>query len=529
MTLPLQFIKINLRKGPSLMANTVLEVKGISKSFSGHKVLEDISFRIHEGEVISIVGENGAGKSTLMKIIGGIYRADSGEIYLEGKKVNFPDPLSAIKSGISIVHQELSLVPNLTVAQNIFSHREPINPFGFIQWSKLYRDTSEIFKQMGLDLDPSLLVEHLSVGMQQLVEIAKALSLNAKLLILDEPTSALSETEVELLYRVVTDLLKKGVAIIFISHKLLEVFRISTNVIVLRDGRLIGAVQPAKGSNYHQLNAPKIDEVVGMMVGRHLTDLYPPKSTGIKEVIFAVEGLKRLPYFENISFELRKGEILGFAGLVGSGRTETARAIFGADPLQAGKVFLEGRELRVKSPRDAIKEGVCYLTEDRKSLGLFLKMTVRNNAVAAAIQKFVSRIQFVKHHRIKEKSGYYVDHLQIRPFDDEVTIVNLSGGNQQKVLFAKWLCASPKVLIVDEPTRGVDVGAKAEIHSQLRKMAEDGVGMIVISSELPEILGLSDRVVIFNEGRITAILDGKTATEEEVMKYATHRKQGMGA
>lgn len=511
------------------MAKTVLEVKGISKSFSGHKVLDDISFRICEGEVVSLVGENGAGKSTLMKIIGGIYRADAGETYLEGNKVNFLDPLSAIKGGIGIVHQELSLVPNLTVAQNIFSHRERVNKLGFIQWSELYQDTREIFGQMGLDIDPSLLVEYLSVGMQQLVEIAKALSLKAKLLILDEPTSALSENEVELLYRVVNDLLKKGVAVIFISHKLFEVFKISNRVIVLRDGRLIGSVEPDRGADFQQRNAAKIDEVISMMVGRHLTDLYPPKSTAIGGEIFAVAGLKRLPYFDEISFKLHKGEILGFAGLVGSGRTEAARAIFGADPLQAGKVLLEGRELRLKSCRDAIKEGICYLTEDRKNLGLFLKMTVRSNTVAAAIRKFVSRCLFIKHEDIKGKSQYYVDHLQIRPFNDETTVLNLSGGNQQKVLFAKWLCANPKVLIVDEPTRGVDVGAKAEIHSQLRQMAENGVGMIVISSELPEILGLSDRIAVFNEGRIAAMLDGKTATEEEVMQYATHRKRNASA
>jgi ribose transport system ATP-binding protein len=503
------------------MGKTVLEVKGISKSFYRNKVLDDVSLSISEGQIMALVGENGAGKSTLMKIIGGIYQPDAGDIYLEDKKVTFSDPLQAMKSGIAIVHQELSLVPNLTIAQNIFSHRERANKLGFIQWGELYKDAKAIFEQMNINIDPSLLVEHLSIGMQQLVEIAKALSLNAKLLILDEPTSALSEKEVDLLNGVLINLVKKGVAIIFISHKLFEVFRISEVVTVLRDGKLIGSVEPAHGAQYMKLNSAKIEEVINMMVGRYITDFYPPKSSGIGEEILAVEGLTREPYFKNINFKLRQGEILGFAGLVGSGRTETARAIFGADPLDAGKIYLQGQELSFKSPQEAIKYGICYLTEDRRSLGLFLKMSVRNNIVAAALQKFLSKFLIFKHKEIKKKSKFYVEDLQIRPFDDEVSVFNLSGGNQQKVLFAKSICSNPKVLIVDEPTRGVDVGAKAEIRSQLRIMAESGVGMIVISSELLEVLGLSDRVAVFSEGRLMALLDGKTATEEEVMKYST--------
>ena len=348
--------------------------------------------------------------------------------------------------------------------------------------------------------------------MQQLAEIAKALSFDAKVLIMDEPTSALSDKEIDRLYAIMRDLTAKGVAIIFISHKLTEVFTISDQISVLRDGRMVGTVDTQAASHA---------EIIQMMVGRHIEDLYPSKSSAIDEnVIFAVEELSKPPHFKNISFELQRGEILGFAGLVGSGRTEVARAIFGADKKDTGKIIVEGKEIKIRSPQEAIKHGIGYLTEDRKVLGLFLNMSVRENIVAAGLNRFLNKLGLIRHRRIKREARHFVDFMEIRTTSDEIPVINLSGGNQQKALMAKWLCAKPRVLIVDEPTRGVDVGAKAKLHSDLRNMAEEGIGIIVISSELPEILGLSDRVAVFREGQITAVLAGNT-TQEEIMKHAT--------
>jgi ABC-type sugar transport system ATPase subunit len=503
------------------MMESILKVEGICKSFSGSQVLHDVTFGVEVGQIHALVGENGAGKTTLMNIIGGIHQPDQGTIYLRGQPVSFADPLQAMSSGISIVHQELSLVPNLNVGLNIFSsgqqnslvNREKINRLGFINWKQLYADTQDLFAYVGLDIDPTTLVSQLSVGVQQLVEIAKAISFDARVLILDEPTSALSEKEIERLFAVIRELVqKREVAIVFISHKLEEVFAISDQITVLRDGYLVGTVETRTATQ---------DQIIQMMVGRHIEDMYPPKSAEIGQEMLSVEGLSRLPYFQDVSFSLRRGEILGFAGLVGSGRTEVARAIFGADKMNSGRIRLEGQEVHLSSPRQAIEHGICYLTEDRKTLGLFLKMPVRDNIVSASLGRFLSPLGMLRRGFIKKESMEYVDYMQIRPRNDEVDIINLSGGNQQKALLAKWLCAQPKVLIADEPTRGVDVGAKAKLHADLRKMADEGIGVILISSELPEVLGLSDRVAVFREGRLSAILEGDQVTQEEVMSYAT--------
>lgn len=495
-----------------MTAEPVLKVEGIYKSFAGNRVLDEVTFSVEAGQVHALVGENGAGKSTLMNIIGGLHQPDQGVIYLNGQSSSFVDPLQAMHSGISLVHQELSLAPNLNVAQNIFVGREEVNRLGFIKWKDLYTKTRAIFERIGIEIDPTILASRLSVSMQQIVEIAKALSFNARVIIMDEPTSALSGTEVDHLYAIIRDLTTKGIAIVFISHKLEEVFTIADQISVLRDGHMVGTVTTKETSP---------DQIIQMMVGRHIEDMYPPKSSRVGETIFSAEGFSRPPYFQNISFSLRQGEILGFAGLVGSGRTEVARAIFGADKAEAGRITLEGKEIKARSPREAIQQGLGYLTEDRKTLGLFLKMSVRENIIAASLRQFVSGAGLLKQDLIKEESKRFVDYMQIRPFNDEVQVLNLSGGNQQKSLLAKWLCVKPKVLIADEPTRGVDVGAKAKLHSDLRKMAEEGVGVILISSELPEVLGLSDRVAVFREGQITMILEGDQATQEEVMKYAT--------
>jgi len=498
----------------------ILRVAGICKSFAGNRVLHDVDFSAEVGRIHALVGENGAGKTTLMNITGGIHQPDEGTIYFRGEPVSFTDPLQAMKRGISIVHQELSLVPNLSVAQNVFIGgqtnpmvpRQKVNRFGFINWKELYADTQDLFDHVGIDIEPTTLVSKLSVSMQQLVEIAKAISFDARVLILDEPTSALSEKEIDRLFNVIRELARKDVAVVFISHKLDEVFTIADRVSVLRDGRMVDTVKAEETSR---------DQVIRMMVGRHIEDMYPPKSSRIGDVIFSVEGLSRQPYFHDVNFSLRRGEILGFAGLVGSGRTDVARAIFGADDLDAGDITMEGKEIRIQSPSVAIEHGICYLTEDRKTLGLFLKMPVRDNIVSASLNRFISRIGFLRPRIIRDESMRYVDYMRIRPRNDEVEMISLSGGNQQKSLLAKWLCAQPKVLIADEPTRGVDVGAKAKLHTDLRRMAEEGVGVILISSELPEILGLSDRVVVFREGTVAAVLEGDQATQEEVMKYAT--------
>lgn len=494
------------------MEEAILKVESISKSFVGNQVLDGVSFEARGGCVHALVGENGAGKSTLMNCIGGILQPNSGKIHLSGRSVQFLSPLEAIRAGIGIVHQEMSLAPNLTVAQNIFCHREPVGRLGFIKWRTLFSETRALFEKLGIPIDPTALAGELSVGLQQIVEIAKALSLNARVIIMDEPTSALSETEVNRLYGIIDELKSRGVAIVFISHKLGEVFRVADEISVLRDGKMVSTTPVAEATR---------ETVIRDMVGRKMTDIYPPKSSDIGEEFFSVEGLTRRGEFEDITFSLYRREILGFAGLVGSGRTEVARAIFGADPVDSGRIALEGRPLKINSPRRAIDAGVCYLTEDRKALGLFLTMSVRSNIVAASLERFTTKAGILQPARMREGSIHHVNRMQIRPFDDGIDVLNLSGGNQQKALLAKWLCAQPKVLIVDEPTRGVDIGAKAKIHSDLRELAQEGVGIIVISSELPELLGLSDRIAVFREGCIQAVEPCEGLTQETIMRHAT--------
>ncbi len=494
------------------MAEVILKLQGITKSFSSNRVLDGVSVEFERGRCYAVVGENGAGKSTLMKIIGGIYRPDAGSIVLEGQQVHFHSAAEAIARGISIIHQELSLVGNLSIAHNIYCNREVTNRFGFVQWATMYREAQKVFDAMGVKVDTRKLVGQISIGMQQIVEIGKALSLNSKILIMDEPTSALSEKEVDHLYEIVEKLQARGVTIIFISHKLTEVFRIAERIVVLRDGVLVG--------NEAREETTK-DRVVSLMVGRQMSDLYPQRRQRSGAPLLEARGLCRKGVFEGVSFELREGEVLGFAGLVGAGRTEVARAVFGADQLDEGEVLLRGRKLRIRSPRDAIRQGICYLTEDRKREGLFLPMKVRTNLVAAALDRFVTRWGFYRPTRIRQASARLVSALDIRPADDELSALSLSGGNQQKTLLAKWLCTEPQVLIADEPTRGVDVGAKARIYQDLRALAERGVGVIVISSELPEVLGLCDRVAVFSEGRITATLENEGLAQEDVMRHAT--------
>ena len=489
----------------------VLEVKNASKVFGSHRVLHDVSFAVHAGEVHALVGENGAGKSTLMNIIGGIHKRDAGEILLNGESIDPGDPWQARQLGISVVFQELSLTPNMTVAQNIFVRREPSTALGLINWKQLRTDARALFERIGVDISPTELCGNYSVGVQQIIEIAKAISFDAKVIIMDEPTSALSESEVDRLFSIISELKQQGVAIVFISHKLGEVFRIADRISVLRDGEMVGVVDPETSDQ---------DEVIHLMVGRSFDDLYPEKGVVSDEVILEVQGLSHPPLFHDISFTLRRGEILGIAGLVGAGRTEVARAIFGADSYSSGSIILDGVEIDLKSPRQAINQGVVYLTEDRKVMGLFLSMSMRENIVSSALGRFTGALGTLKHKAIADESRRAVEQNDIRPRDDLIAVNSLSGGNQQKSLLAKCLSANPKVLIADEPTRSVDVGAKVKIHQTLRDLANRGIGVIVISSELPEVLGLSDRVVIFREGHISAILDGESIAQAEVMRYA---------
>lgn len=491
---------------------TILELSGIDKSFAANKVLKAVTVGFRKGEVHAVVGENGAGKSTLMKIIGGIYSRDEGEILFNGESVRFDSPSEAMKNGISIVHQELSLADNLSVAQNIFSHREPVNAFGFIRWKTLRRKAQELFDQVGVDIDPGALAGSLNVARQQLVEIAKALSLDARVIIMDEPTSSLSEQEVDYLYEIIRQLKERGVSVIFISHKLSEVFRVADRITVLRDGELIGTVERETTTS---------SEIIRMMVGRHIEDLYPEKAESVGERVMAVRDLSNGDQFKDISFEVKRGEILGLAGLVGAQRTESMLALFGAAPRSSGEVTIQGEAVSIKTPRDSVEAGLCYLPEDRRTLGLFQSMSSSWNIVAASLPKMVDGRGFYQNTSIRSQAAAMIELLDINPRDHDINVQNLSGGNQQKTLLGKWLAAEPRVLIVDEPTRGVDVGAKSQIHQKLRQLADTGIGIVVISSEQPEIVGLCDRVLVFREGEITAELEGDGVTQEAIVEYAT--------
>lgn len=499
---------------------SVLELKNITKSFGANKVLTDVNMQFEKGEIHSIIGENGAGKSTLMKIIGGIYRADSGEVILDGKPIVMHSPIEAYAHGIGIVHQELSIVGNMTVAQNVFVNCEPVYKAGFINWKKMNSDAKAALAEVGADIDPTEIAGNLSVGMQQIVEIAKVIAKKVRILILDEPTSALSDKEADRLFEILDDLKKKGVSIIFISHKLNEIIRISDKVSVLRDGVRTGT-----------LTRDEIDEatIIRMMVGRDLGRLYPPRASSRDgQVILSSKGLSRKNKFNNIDFSLKKGEILGVFGLVGAGRTEVALSVFGADGLDEGTVYLNGEEISFRSPSDAVAHGVCYLSEDRKISGLFVDMEVRENVVSACLRSVCSRAGFLNQGMISQITDDYIKELDVHPSDcSRFRIRNLSGGNQQKILFAKWLAAKPSVLIVDEPTRGVDVGAKSMIHSILRRLAESGMAVMMISSELPEILGVSDRVMVMSEGRKTAEFEAEGLTEETVMNAVFSMDGGL--
>ncbi|MDH7487024.1 MAG: sugar ABC transporter ATP-binding protein [Anaerolineae bacterium] len=489
----------------------VLVMEHISKSFPGVQALDDVTFEVRQGEIHALVGENGAGKSTLMKILTGAVPKDSGTIILRGQPTEIDSPARALALGISMIHQELALIPYLNVGQNIYLGREPRGALpGFINWPALYAEARQQLGRLNIDVDPAMLVADLTIAQRQMVEIAKALSLNADILVMDEPTSALSERETEILFELMRSLKAHGVTIIFISHRLEEVFTIADRVTVLRDGQLVG-VAP--------VGEVDMGQVVRMMVGRELREMYPKEEVARREQVLRVEGLSRGRDLRNVSLELYSGEILGLAGLVGAGRTLLARALFGIDAVDEGEIWLDGQPVRIDSPQKAIALGIGFVPEERAAQGLFLNMAVRQNITISALDK-VSRLGFVDFRRAAGLAQEYVQRLDIRTPSLRQRVRNLSGGNQQKVVIAKWLSLNPKVLILDEPTRGIDVGAKAEIHALMGQLARQGVGIIMISSELPEILGISDRILVMHEGEVVAEFTRAEASQDEIMWYA---------
>lgn len=491
---------------------SLLVLDGITKEFPGVVALADVSFDLKRGEVHAVCGENGAGKSTLMKIISGVYTPTSGRIVYKGEEQRFTSPLEAESRGIAIIHQELNLVPHLSVAENIYLAREPRKGF-LVDRKKLRADAQSCLDRLGVAIKPDTLVRELSVAQCQMVEIAKALSLNAEVLIMDEPTSSLTEQETQLLFKVIHDLKATGVGIVYISHRLDEMAEIVDRVTVLRDGRYVGTDDFA---------ATNVDDIVAKMVGRSLEEKFPERTSSPgDEILFSAEGLTRQGVFHNVSFTLRRGEILGFAGLMGAGRTEVARAIFGADPLDAGTITLHGNRLTIQTPRDAIAAGLAYLSEDRKAQGLALKMPVDANMTLANMEEVSNRFGLIDFRKHEQVANDYVDLLNVKTPSIHQPVRLLSGGNQQKIIIGKWLFRKSRIMFFDEPTRGIDVGAKYAIYQIMDELARDGIGVILISSELPEILGMTDRVAVFHNGRITGILETARTNQEEIMRYAS--------
>jgi ribose transport system ATP-binding protein len=490
----------------------LLKIEYITKRFPGVLALDKVSLDLRKGEVHAIVGENGAGKSTLMKILTGVYQYDEGRITFKGEEISFNTPHEAIQKGISIIYQELNLIPHLTVAQNIFIGREPMISGMVIDKKKMNEDASKLLKSLNVDIDPDTVLRKLSVSKQQMVEIAKALSEKSEILIMDEPTSALSEAEIDELFKIIHKLQKEGVSVIYISHRLEELARIVDRVTVMRDGKHIGT---------YDYSSITMNELINLMVGRTLDSKFPKRDVEKGGKIFEAKNLTRKGVLNDISFELFQGEVLGIAGLMGAGRTELARAIFGVDRLDSGKIILNGKELSIKSPIDAIKSGIGYVTEDRKVDGLALKLAVDTNIILANVRAITNLIGVILKRKKKDLAKKYINDLRIKTPSAEQLVKNLSGGNQQKIVLAKWLCRYSKILILDEPTRGIDVGAKFEIYELINSMVKEGVGIIMISSELPEILGLSDRILVLHEGNLTGILDKSEATQEKILNLAT--------
>ncbi|WP_221175985.1 sugar ABC transporter ATP-binding protein [Brevibacillus fluminis] len=499
------------------MTEYVLEMKGICKEFPGVKALDDVTLQVRKGTVHALMGENGAGKSTLMKCLFGMYKPDAGEIILHGQKVQITSSKAALDSGISMIHQELHPVPFRNVMENIWLGRFPIKqigPFPFVDEKKMQHDTNALLKELNLDVKPTDRVGSLSVSKIQSIEIAKAVSYHAKVIVMDEPTSSLTGAEVEQLFAIIEKLKSTGVSIIYISHKMEEILRISDDVTIMRDGKKIGTWNAAELTT---------DIIIARMVGRDLSQRFPERSNQPGDVLLKVEGLTS-PFpqsFKNVSFELREGEILGVGGLVGAQRTELIEALFGLRSVVSGEIWIRGKRVKIKTPIDAKKQKIALLTEERRATGIFPVLPVWENTVMANLARYQRPYLLLDERMQKQQVAKSIDLLRVKTPSMKTLIKNLSGGNQQKVLLARWLLTEPDILLLDEPTRGIDVGAKYEIYSIIADLAKQGKSIIMISSEMPELLGMSDRIMVMCEGRLTGTVDGKSATEEDIMRLAT--------
>lgn len=497
--------------------NILLEMNNISKEFPGVKALDDVTLKVRAGTVHALMGENGAGKSTLMKCLFGIYKQDFGEIILNGKKIDIYNSKTALDNGISMIHQELHPIPHRNVMENIWLGRFPtinIGPIKFVDQKRMYKDTKKLFQDLDMNIEPTTIVKEMSISKSQSMEIAKAISYNSRVIIMDEPTSSLTGNEVEHLFGLIRGLTERGIAVIYISHKIEEILEIADEVTIMRDGKRMGTWPAAELTT---------DMIISRMVGRDLTHRFPERSNTPGEVILKVEGLTS-PFpksFKDVSFELKKGEILGVGGLVGSQRTELIEALYGLRSLESGKIFLNGSEVRINSPINAKKHKIALLTEERRATGIFPVLAVLENTLIANIRRYVKPYFLLDERKRKLDAGRSIEMLRIKTPSYKTLIKDLSGGNQQKVLFARWLLTEPDILILDEPTRGIDVGAKYEIYTIIADLAKQGKSIIMITSEMPELIGMSDRIMVMCEGRLSGFTEGKNATEEEIMRLAT--------
>lgn len=498
----------------------ILELDNISKSFPGVQALQNVSLKVRKGTVHALMGENGAGKSTLMKVVVGMYTPDNGTIKVDGKIVENKNIGASIKNGVSMIFQELNPIPHMSVAENIYLNREPVKK-GFVDFKKMIDDTKVLFESLGIyNIKPTEKMYKLTVAKKQMVEIAKAISYNSKLIIMDEPTSAITDKEVDHLFSMVRKLKSlNNVAFIFITHKMDEVFQITDEITVLRDGQYVGTDLAVNSSR---------DKLIAWMVGREITQMFPKEEAEIGDVVMSCRGLTRHGVFKDVSFDVRKGEILGFAGLMGAGRTEVMEAVFGYTKLDAGEIYIHGKKVNISMPRDALKNRMALLTEDRKGTGCFLPLSVRDNMTVASLQNYTNK-GFLRKKALEKECLIQKDKLSIKTPNLQQRINNLSGGNQQKVLVARWLMTDPEILIVDEPTRGIDVGAKAEIHKLLSLMAKEGRSVIMISSELPEVMGMSDRIMVMHEGKITGEVQRSEANQTLIMEFATNSRAAKEA
>ena len=499
------------------MAEYKLELKGICKSFPGVKALDNVQLSLRPGTVHALMGENGAGKSTLMKCLFGIYKMDAGEVYLDGQKIEVNNPDEAMKYGIAMVHQELQPVPARSVAENLYLGRFPTKNYGLlkvIDHKKMYAETEKWLKEVKMDFDPKAQLGTLSIGQMQSVEIAKAVSQQAKVVIFDEPTSSLSDNEVEALFRIMNDLRDKGVAMVYISHKMDEIKRIADDITIMRDGTYVGTWPASELTT---------DQIIAKMVGRELTNVYPAKKNTPGEVIMEVKNLCSIHAnsFQNVNFTLRKGEILGFGGLVGAQRTELMEGIFGIRGIASGEIYMHGKKLKIKHPIDAMNAGIGLITEDRRGNGIFGCLSIKDNVGVSIYNKYLKAGFVLDHKKMNKVVDDSIKKLRIKTPNMQEHIANLSGGNQQKVIVARWLANDPDVLIMDEPTRGIDVGAKYEIYQIMIDLAKQGKGIIMISSEMPELIGMSNRILVMCNGHITGEVQGEEATQERIMSYAT--------